>query len=107
MANLELKRQELEEFLEEQGYTVSQSFSLEPQGTLFADIHKTQIPFNNNLAVYQSLNTLEVDLMAIVTPETEQTILTTVKLLADEYAVIKNTLTDNTLNITLRGNFYD
>lgn len=107
MANLDVKRQELEDFLEELGFTVSQSFSLEPQGTLFAEIHKTLQPINNNLAVYQTLNTLEVELMAIVTPETEQTILTAVKLLSDEYAVTQNNLTDNTLKVVMRGNFYD
>lgn len=107
MAKLDVKKTEIIEFLEEQGYTVSDSYSLEPQGTLFAEVHIVPQQINNNLTVYQRFNTVEIELMAIVDPETEKTMLNTIKLLGDEHSVYANTVDANTLTVKMRGNYFD
>lgn len=107
MSKLEDKKADIIDFLEEQGYTVSNSYSLEPQGNLFAEVHIAVQQINNNLAVYQQFNTLEIELMAIVDPETEKTIVKTIELLSDEHSVYSNTVDANTIIIKMRGNYFD
>lgn len=107
MAKLDVKKAEIIEFLEEQGYTVSDSYSLEPQGILFAEVHIVPQQINNNLTVYQRFNTVEIELMAIVGPETEKTMLNTIKLLGDEHSVYSNTVDANALTVKMRGNYFD
>lgn len=107
MSKLDAKKADIIEFLEEQGYTVSDSYSLEPQGVLFAEVHITPQQINNNLTVYQRFNTVEIELMAIVDPETEKVMLNTIKLLGDEHSVYANTVDANTLTVKMRGNYFD
>nr|DAH59786.1 MAG TPA: hypothetical protein [Caudoviricetes sp.] len=107
MVNLQNKKLDLKEFLEELGFTVSLDYEREPTGTLFAEIHPTITQVNNNLSVYQAFRTLEIELMAICTEETENSIYSAVRLLSDEHYVYANTVTDNTNIVKMRGNYYD
>lgn len=107
MVNLQNKKFDLKEFLEELGFTVSLDYEREPAGILFAEIHPTITQVNNNLSVYQAFRTLEIELMAICTEETENSIYRAVRFLSDEHYVYANTVTDNTNIVKMRGNYYD
>lgn len=107
MVNLQNKKLDIKEFLEELGFTVSLDYEREPMGTLFAEIHPIVSQVNNNLSVYQAFRTLEIELMVICTEETENSLYSAVRLLSDEHFVYANTITDNTNIVKMRGNYYD
>lgn len=107
MVDLQKKKLDIKEFLEELGFTVSLDYEREPMGTMFAEIHPTVSQVNNNLTVYQAFRTLEIELMVICTEETENSLYSAVRLLSDEHFVYANTITDNTNIVKMRGNYYD
>lgn len=107
MINLQNKKLDIKEFLEDLGFTVSLDYEREPTGVMFAEIHPIVSQVSNNSAIYQTFRTLEVELMVICTEETENSLYKAVQLLSDEHYIYANTITDNTNVIKLRGNYYD
>lgn len=107
MVDLQKKKLDIKEFLEELGFTVSLDYEREPTGVMFAEIHPVVQQVNNNLTIYQAFRTLEIELMVIATEETENSLYNAVRLLSDEHFLYANTVTDNTNIIKLRGNYYD
>lgn len=107
MVNLQNKKLDIKQFLEELGFTVSLDYEREPTGVMFAEIHPVVQQVNNNLSLYQAFRTLEIELMVICTEETENTLYRAVNLLSDEHYIYSNSTTDNTNIIKLRGNYYD
>lgn len=107
MVDLQKKKLDIKDFLEELGFTVSLDYEREPMGVMFAEIHPVIQQVNNNLTIYQSFRTLEIELMVIATEETEDSLYSAVRLLSDEHFLYSNTVTDNTNIVKLRGNYYD
>lgn len=107
MKNLENKKLDIKEFLEELGFTVSLDYEREPTGVMFAEIHPVVQQVNNNLTIYQAFRTLEIEFMVICTDDTENSLYRAINLLSDEHYLYSNTITDNTNIIKLRGNYYD
>lgn len=107
MVDLQKKKLDIKDFLEELGFTVSLDYEREPTGVMFAEIHPVVQQINNNLTIYQAFRTLEIELMVIATEETENSLYSAVRLLSDEHFLYANTVTDNTNIIKLRGNYYD
>ena len=107
MINLQNKKLDIKGFLEELGFTVSLDYEREPMGVMFAEIHPIVSQVSNNLTIYQSFRTLEIELMVICTEETENALYRAIQLLSDEHYLYANSITDNTNIIKLRGNYYD
>ena len=104
MINLQNKKLDIKEFLEELGFTISLDYEREPTGVMFAEIHPIVNQVSNNSAIYQTFRTLEIELMVICT---EKSLYNAIQLLSDEHYIYVNTITDNTNIIKLRGNYYD
>lgn len=107
MTDLQKKKLDIKDFLEELGFTVSLDYEREPMGVMFAEVHDTIMPVNNDLKLYQAFRTVEIELMVICTEETQNSLYSAVRLLSDEHFVYANTVTDNTNIIKMRGSYFD
>ncbi|QGT52457.1 hypothetical protein CHPC1161_000111 [Lactococcus phage CHPC1161] len=94
MINLQNKKLDIKEFIEELGFTVSLDYEREPTGVMFAEIHPIVNQVSNDSAIYQTFRT-------------ENSLYRAIQLLSDEHYIYANTITDNTNIIKLRGNYYD
>ena len=58
-------KEDIKQFLEDLGFTVSLDYEREPMGTQFADIHEHIHTIDSNLSTYQAFRALEIELMVI------------------------------------------
>jgi hypothetical protein len=99
-------KEDIKQFLEDLGFTVSLDYEREPMGTMFADIHEHIHTIDGNLSTYQAFRALEIELMVIVSGESSEALRKAVNGLKDEFTIYQNNATDNTLKIIMRGAFY-
>lgn len=96
-------KEDIKQFLEDLGFTVSLDYEREPMGTAFADVHEHIHAVNGNLSTYQAFRALEIEMMIIVSHDTSNMLRKAVNGLKDEFTIHQNTATENTLKIIMRG----
>lgn len=96
-------KEDIKQFLEDLGFTVSLDYEREPMGTAFADVHEHIHDIKGNLSTYQTFRAIEIKLMIIVSHETENMLRKAVNGLRDDFTIYRNTADDNTLTLILRG----
>lgn len=96
-------KEDIKQFLEDLGFTVSLDYEREPMGTAFADIHEVIHDIKGNLSTYQAFKAIEIKLMIIVSHETENMLRKAVNGLRDDFTIYRNSADDNTLTLILRG----
>lgn len=98
-------KEDIKQFLEDLGFTVSLDYEREPMGTAFADVHEVIHDIKGNLSTYQAFKAIEIKLMIIVSHETENMLRKAVNGLRDDFIIYRNSADDNTLTLIMRGAF--
>ena len=94
---------DIKQLLEDLGFTVSLDYEREPMGVAFAEVHDHLFLFNGSMSTYQSVTGVEIQLMIIITDQTETMLRKAVTALRDDYTLYRNEASDNSLTLTFRG----